>query len=203
MRGMIAIKMKSRFFNIRTPNLRRIDARVFDTWSIIISIWVMTYSKLGKLYATSRLSKLLHCGANSQFIVAFAVYFSHTQSWTHCSRGYLVHGPWFYLYAYMKYSTLNTVHVTAILSKLLHLESWLQFRESLGYLLFTPPHFDPQLRKLFDTWTTLLSLCMLKYSKLGKIGATLRLFKPQCHEGWLSFYWGLWSLPFAHPIFIL
>ena len=58
------------------------------------------YMRLGipKCTKFKRLSHyLIRCvqRADFHFVEAFGLYYSYTQYWTHCSKGYLVHGPCF------------------------------------------------------------------------------------------------------------
>ena len=71
---------------------------------------------------------------------------------------------------------------------------------TLGYLLYAHSILGLKLQGLFGTWTTHLSICVLNYSKGGKVHVTVRLPKPLRREGWLSFYKSIGCVLFAHLI---
>ena len=90
--------------------------------------------------------------------------------------------------------------MTVGLPKPLRRECWLPFYGSIGYLLYANLILGPYRQWLFGTWITLLSILVLKYSKLGKLHVNIRLPKPLPRVGLLSYYGSLASLLHAHPI---
>ena len=90
--------------------------------------------------------------------------------------------------------------MTVGLPKPLRRECWLPFYGSIGYLLYANLILGPYRQWLFGTWITLLSILVLKYSKLGKLHVNIRLPKPLPRVGLLPYYGSLASLLHAHPI---
>ena len=114
-------------------------------WSVlhgaIAQTWYMDHAShmLDKRKCTKfkRLSHyLIRCvhRADFHFVEAYGLYYSYTQYWTHSSKGYLVHGPYFPRYTYLDIRKCT---------KFRRLSHYRPFYGSLWSVLLVHPILDP------------------------------------------------------------
>ena len=112
-------------------------------WHLVLSIWVLKSSILGKVYETVRLPKplrregwLSHYGSLDYLLFAHSILGPLFQG---------LFGTWttFWSILVLKYSKFGKVHETVRLPKPLCRDGWLSHYESLGSLLFAHPIVGP------------------------------------------------------------